>query len=729
MVIIDTILYLSIEDLKRFDFPEESLWARAKEHRQGLTQTYVNIPDPKDGRKILIAYDSIPEQTRIDKKLPSKEDLIKKIKADANIGTLVKFQPDAYNYFLRQPATAKRAKEKAEQFSAFVAIASVKPTQARDLGFTSKKDFYNEAIAFLARHAADRKWHAFKVTTLKGLVKRLSPIQKYLRGKISLAEACKSLESGKVGNKNRQKIDLDQQALLVQLYSDANAKPNFEQVHDIYMRKASEMIKLGHWTDQALISPSTVRMFLTKPGIRPLWYEARHGYQEYRNIFEPVTQRDRPSFANALWVIDGTPSHRYFQHGDKGRYFRFNIFPVLDAHSWCVLGFWLSETENTAAVQGALRSACMVSGCLPHQILYDNSSAIQSYLAQETIDKISVVSFAATAGNARAKIIEPFFHLFNMEIQKFRKGFTHNHAALSLNNRANKEALAKMVKSHELPQAEQALQQAIEDLTIWNNTQRDNLGGQSPRETYKRSVAATQGKQRPFTQAIDIAAFWTLPGENKKVRSYDDGKPKTVSTFVPQQYEYTNKGIRIDIAGVTRYYDIEDPAFRKAHNGEHFTVKYEPNTERWINGQPDKLLLYLSGNPFHWNGQHLALLPIERIPMAVADFVPGTRAKLDERMKNKKAQRTMIKQDFTALVEHTKRNGTYTEVITENAFDKAALNAATEQILNGIIDGNDWFNAPAPEEPKKISEDTTSHDERPRADRLSDEYDKPLPLE
>lgn len=719
MVVIDNIPHLSVKDLINYGFTQSFI------NKQTSVGNYASIyahdfDQPSRKEVKLIPYSSIPAQTRIDKKLPSQEDLIQRIRA-REIAHLATFNNDAYNYFLSQPTTAHRAKEKAEQASWFIAIARVKPSQVKALGFSSKDEFYLAAIEHIQKHAADRNWHAFKLTTLAGLRKRLTPFQQFLKEEMSLAEACKSLDSGKVGNSNAQKLELDQQALIVQIYADANAKPNFEQVWDIYTRKATEMITLGHWTENILISPSAVRAYLSKPAIRQMWYEARHGYQEYRNRFEPVTQRERPSFANALWVIDGTPSHRYFQHGDKGRYFRFNIFPVLDAHSWCVLGFWLSETENTDAVQGALRAACYVSKCLPHQTLYDNSSAIQSYRAQDTIDKISVVSFAATAGNARSKIIENFFHLFNQDVQKFRKGYTANPFAVRIDNRPNREALALMVKNHELALAENAIQQAIEDLTIWNNTKRKFLGGLSPLETYRKSVKETAHKQRHFTDLIDIEAFYTLPGAQKKIRTYDEGRPKVVNTFIPQQYEFTNRGIDIVIDGKPRTYVIEDPAFRKIHIGQKFAVKYEPNRERWTNGQPDRMLLYLNGSPLHWNGEHVAALPIEKMPMAIADFRPGTRAELDTRIKNKKIQRAMVQQDFTAMIARAKSNGTYTEVITDNAFDKQVLADTNEQILNRIANGDGI--GLSLNEPEKIEQN-----ESPKPDRLAG-YDNHLPLE
>lgn len=736
MVIINNQLYLSVKELcTSYGFSQAQLDKKCSEFRSGDSKSYNNIKavDHAFGSAELtcISFDSIPEATRIEKGMPVREALLAASR-QSQILALTGLDQDAYTFFLQSPdikATKSHSREqiakgKAEQVHLLAAIAKVKTKECALRGFSSKDEFYSACITSLNTLAESRSWHAWKCTTLAGFRKRLKPFLQTSKGKASSQDCWSSLISKKVGNDNAQKLDLDQQSLLVQLYSNSSAKPNTEQVWAIYTRKAKEMIAAGLWTDKSLVTDSTVRQFLDKPSVKQLWYEARHGYQQYRNTFEPITKRERPTFANALWVIDGTPSHRYFQHGEKGRYFRFNIFPVLDAHSWCVVGFWLSETENTDAVLGALRSACMVTSTLPHQVLYDNSSAIQSFRAQEAIDKISIVAFAATAGNARAKIIEPFFHLFNQDVQRFRPGFTHNPFALTLNNRPNREALAKLVKSQELPLAEAALNQAVEDLTIWNNTPRKFLAGMSPLGAYRKSVAATESRQRKFTKAIDIEAFYALPGEHKKVRTIEDGKPKLVSTFQPQLYPFTNRGIDITIKGRVVTYDIADERFRANFIGQHFSVKYEPNHERWSNGeQPDELLLYLNNSPMMWKDEHLVAKPVERFHMAVADYTPGERARLTESQQMKKRQRSLVQSDFEEILRHTKANGTYTEVITENAFDKNTLTEANSQLLNQIIQGED-FNLTTfkSDGPKDDTEDG------PEYDRLSG-FDEDEPIQ
>jgi hypothetical protein len=421
MVIIDNILYLPTKQLvDQFGFIQNQLDKNCTEFRQGKSSNYANIKgkDLAYGTRELnlIAYDSIPEQTRTDKGIPAKADLLKQHQR-TELLRLTGLDQDAYNIFLSCPdikdtkeATRQHiSKGKAEQVHLLKSIASLKTKEVTCRGFVNKDEFYEFCIQALNDLAQQRSWYKWKCSTVNEFKSRLTEFKKLLAGKTTLSSALDHMVSKKANNSNAEKLGDDQKAVLVQLMSDSNAKPNFEQVWDIYTRKATNMISLGHWSSDILVSESAVRAFLSKPNIMQLWYEARNGYQEYRNVYEPVTQRERPSFGNAMWIIDATPNHRFHQNGDTGKYSRWQIVPVLDAHSWCVIGFYLDVTENTDSVIGALRSACMVSGYMPHQILYDNGSANKSYRVQDAMEKISVVHFPAATGNARSKIIETGF--------------------------------------------------------------------------------------------------------------------------------------------------------------------------------------------------------------------------------------------------------------------------------------------------------------------------------
>lgn len=722
MVVINYILYLSVNELEGFGFSRLQIDKKTTEG--AYPSLFAFDPDQPHRKEVkLIPYTGLPEATRKEKGLPPMETLLSEARQRA-LFRIAGIDADAFNHYLanslikptRNATRNQLAKEKAEQFKVLFTIAECTNTIARAYGFESKKHLLNSSVAALQLMAKQRGWTSWSVNSIAGLNKKLKPLQQLKKGKITRQQAYESLISKRINNDFAETLSPDNKALLVSLMADGNAKLNIQQVHAIYTRKANEMIAAGLWTEtftnpnskklgqpRCLVSDGTVRNFLYQPDIRPLWYEPRHGLQAYRNLFDPQILRTRPSFANALWVIDGTPLHRYFQHLKEGAYYRWNIFTVIDAATDCVLGWWLSDREDTESVLGALRTACMVTGYLPYQVLYDNGAAITSLRAQRAIELISTVHFAASVGNARSKVVENWFHWFNQNVQKYRTGFTHNPFAMRIDNRPNREAIALAIREKRLPLSTDAVRELAMDLSIANQIPREFLGNKSAIEKYRASVAATQHLQRAFSPQIDIEAFYTEPGTERKVKTLHEGKPAVVREWVPQLYPYSSRGIELTINNQTYAYHLPNqPAWEAGTIGQKYSVKYEPNPKRWANGQqPDQLLLYLQGTPVQWQGMHVALVPNERLPMAIADYQPGTRAELDRRLDTKREVRNIHRQRFKQMVDHTKANGTYVDVVTANAYDKDVLQNATAHVLNHAVQADDFkiTNAPLPSEP------------------------------
>ncbi|MEQ9021303.1 MAG: transposase family protein, partial [Pseudomonadales bacterium] len=276
--------------------------------------------------------------------------------------------------------------------------------------------------------------------------------------------ALESLISNKYGKRNAAKLkkrnDTDkqaeeQQALLIRLHADT-IKLSIDQTWAAYMRRATQMMDLYQqtngekgWDDRCIITAQTVKNFLNAPEIRQIWYSKRHGKKPASNVFSVVTKRKSASFANAKWVIDGKPMQINFSH--KGyNYSRIHAFVVIDEHSWAVVGYHLSFSENTDQVIMALRDACMRTKCLPHEIQADNSSAIVSWHAKHAIRSISKHFTLAQAGNARSKRIENFFGHFNAQILKFKPGFYGKHHN-KLDHAVNEEEMARQIKGNLLP--------------------------------------------------------------------------------------------------------------------------------------------------------------------------------------------------------------------------------------------------------------------------------------
>jgi hypothetical protein len=205
-------------------------------------------------------------------------------------------------------------------------------------------------------------------------------------------------------------------------------------------------------------------------------------------------------------------------------------------------------------------------------------------------------------------------------VQKFRSGFTHNPFALRIDNRPNREAIALAIREKRLPISSEAVPQLAIDLSIANQLPRPFLGNKSSIDKYRQSVADTAHLQRQFSKAIEIEAFYHEPGDERKVKAIHEGKPVVVREWVPQLYTYTSRGIEIRIDNQTyAYHVLNQPAWEAGNIGAKFSIKYNADRKKWSNGrQPDEILLYHNSTPVHWQGTHLALVPNERMPMAVA---------------------------------------------------------------------------------------------------------------
>lgn len=695
MVILNNILYLSFADLIEFGFSEEYLSKKCSQYRSGEISSYANIPNPKDARVKLVQYTSIPARAITEKNIPSEAQL-RAQHADQNIEDAVKefagLRLDmALNYFKANPNTYQHAQELAQQSVWLLFLAAVKPTQAKALGCGSVEELHIKAIELINR----KGWTRWKVESLQRFTRKIKPFRalykKPLNGNYTvddLHQALDTLVHKGYGNKNREKLGEEQQALIFQLYSNGSVKPTIDQVYMIYLQKAGEMIAAGKWTTDALVGISTVKAFLYRDDIRQAYWKPRFGTQQYRSNYEMITKRKRATFANALWIIDGTPAHQYYMDGNYA-YARINVFVVLDAHSWCVLGFYIDENETHQQVKGALRAAAtLTGGLLPYQIQSDNGSAISGYFGRTCIETIAPYFTPAQPGNARSKAVESFFKHFNQSVARFYPGFTHSPVmANNINNKPNPDALQQQIKDKTIPTKEEAVKQLHEMFTVWNH--KPFNGVKSPLEKYRESLSETTHLQRKLTQEILIDAFYEMPGKLKQVKGLDaDGKMKTIQSFVPTEYPYTNEGIEIILDKRTYTFKTDDPDFNARFIGKRFCVKYDP--------QDPSQQIYLYENtregarPFIFDNQHACLKSPFLFAQALVDRTDGEAKKLSDHLQSKKAQRSLAEEKAQRFIDITKENGTFTPLTPGNAFDKKVLTAAKQALTEKIINGNDY---------------------------------------
>jgi hypothetical protein len=699
MVILKDILYLTFQDLMQYGYSEDYLKKVCREYRNGVATSYANIPDPQDARRKLIQYTSIPDKAIAERNIPSDSQLRAQL-TTANLTQAAQFHAglrldQALNYFKANPNTYPHATELAQQSSWLLWLASVKPSYAKSLGFSSVDDLYNEAL----KQIDELNWKRWKISGLQTLRRKMRPFialyKKPLNGEYTEAQwqqAIDSLVHKGFGNANREKLGEEQEACIFTLYSNGDAKLTETQVHAMYLSIASRKISAGEWDHNSIISLSTVKNFLNRPDIKQAYWKLRHGKQAYRASFEIITHRKPASIANGLWVIDGTPWHRYYMENGKA-YARLNVYVILDAHSWCVVGFFVSEHENSNAVIRALRSACELSGYLPHQIQYDNSSANLSYHAQACMHAIAKHCTPTMVGNARAKVIEPFFKHFNSQVLRFRPGFTHSPVmSNTLNGKPNPDALQKAVKSEGIATSRaQVIRELHEDFAIWNH--KPFKGSKSPLEKYKESIASSIELQRPLTQQVLVEGFYQMPGSLKQVKGVDkDGLLRQIQQFFPQEYLYSNDGIEITIEKQKYTFLTDNPEFNSQHLTRKFFVKYDP-----VELERDGLKsIYLYENspegarPFLFNNAHATLKNPNLFSQALIDRTEGEGEALYKHLQNKKLQEKQVDAISDRYTSIAKSTGTFMEIRPENAYPKDILTAAKQQIAEQIINGDQY---------------------------------------
>jgi hypothetical protein len=712
VVIINSILFVTRKWMEEFGFSEKFVKTACAEYRKGLRPSYENIevtPELRNQYSIdssvrnLISYHSIPEATRTEKNMPSLAQLTAQINT-TNLKEAVHqcagLKLDkALNYFRSNPNTYPSANELSQHAIWLLFMAEANRARARSLDFDSIDDLY---IACLAE-IKTLEWTRWKVKSLQVLRRKLKPFltlfKKPLYGNYSHTDfelALQSLVHKGFGNDNREKLGEEQESCIFSLYADGNAKLNETQVYALYLSKAAEKIAANEWTEDALVSLATLKNFLYRPEVKQAYWSSRYGRKEYRECFEVITRRRTASIANGMWVIDGTDWHRYYQEGNNA-YARLNVFVVLDAHSWCVVGFYVSDSENSQQVIGALRAASQLSGFIPHQIQSDNGSAIGGYYGQHCINKIAKYYTPAAVGNARSKVIEPFFKQFNNKVQRFYPGFTHSPVmSLTLQGRPNREALQKALKEGKLVNKETAIRELHEAFGIWNRL--PFKGGLSPLERYKKSIEASIDQQRHLSEAIKVEAFFTMPGEIKKIKGLNDENEKiTITKFIPQSYQYTNGGIELSVDKQKHYFVIDNPEVNQWLIGRKVFLKYDPI-------DITKVYLYEPKDDHDFttlcfNGQQLVANSTNQFAQAIIDYKPGERMELVDHLERKKLQ----EKNAIALADNYKRiaktSGVFIEVNSTNAFPKGVLSAAKQELAERIL---------TPE--KTISNEITEHE-------------------
>lgn len=358
-----------------------------------------------------------------------------------------------------------------------------------------------------------------------------------------------SLISGKIGNRNTQKITDEFGQLLIALkrcrvpvYTDTQL---FEE--------ANRRAETNGW--KPLKSLSGMKRWLNSAAIMPLWYDAVYGEQAARQKFGRKHRTALPTKRDALWYGDGTKLNLYYRDED-GKVRTTQVYVVIDAMSEVMLGWHISDSEDYEAQYHAYRMAIQTAGHKPYEIVHDNQGGHKRLDADGLFRKLCHVHRTTQPYNGESKTIEAVFGRFQQQVLHKDWRFTgQNITAKKESSRPNLEFIEENRDSlYTLAELKDAYILATKE---WNEM-RHPAYGTSRIEAYEGSV---NEETQEVTAHDMVDMFWVTA--------------KRMSTF-------TDQGIVVTIKGQKRQYEVmgapgvPDHEWRRRHTYERFVVKYDP---------------------------------------------------------------------------------------------------------------------------------------------------------
>lgn len=637
-------------------------------YRQGAAH-WQSIKDPNDKRRRLIAFEPMKDKYKelVIEQYGTPTDWLKSQAIDNQFKILEELEeqmgidPRQYNFFQKH-YTKTKAYAYAKVCKWLELTINLKPSMCKEWGFKGKKHFLEQLAAYLKEKDTPISMSS------RAIIERTRG--KYKKAlEISEDVALHSILDGRLNNQNPRKIHDEQLDYLIALMSRPS-KPPISTVASLYNRKAREK----GWKE---IDKRTAENYLNKPSSVSRWYLARHGKKATYNHLEISTKREKASAPNMLWMMDGTPVDLYYKarkrryNDDKKDYEwtetkwnRLNIFCIMDAYSWKIIGYYLSERENHVAVIEGLRDAVRNTMELPQQIMYDQSSS--NKYVNSILKELAQYNTANKPYRARPKTLEALFGHFQQKMLRYNDNWGgQNITAKKLNSRVNPQALNKAMKN--LPTRDELIQKIQLMVATWNEL----ATPQREKPNYLFNTKKSKGK------AIDWMTFSSL-----------------FFVVTEKPYKYQTEGITVKI-------DKQEYSFQTYDQHLHlnvlvnqkFQIAYDPDTM-------DYIYLYQNNKPvLDENGQPLLIPKLDRLPQAIGDYKKDVSGKKVQEYINAQSEGTDLLEQWAdeseaIAAEHEIK--LTPEFVYKGAYNRAEENVKRQQAMDESCTPNweDAFNNP-----------------------------------
>lgn len=233
---------------------------------------------------------------------------------------------------------------------------------------------------------------------------------------------------------NSEKLNDDAKEWIIARYASNIDKVTIYQLFDEYNEKAK--VTEG-W--KTIREPATIRLFLNRPEVKPLWFGVRYGELKAKEKYIRQHKTRLPTRRDSLWYADGTKLNYYYLT-ENGEIATCTVYEVMDVYSECLLGFHISKSEDFEAQYYAFKKAMCFSGYKPYEIKFDNQGGHKKLQAGQFFKNLAKLAINTQAYNGRSKTIESVFGRFQSAYLHKDWFFTgQNVVAKKLESKANME--------------------------------------------------------------------------------------------------------------------------------------------------------------------------------------------------------------------------------------------------------------------------------------------------
>lgn len=494
-----------------------------------------------NGRKALIAFDTLPPdlKEKVIEKIgkPTPEDKKSRVEAFYITDERAKLFYETYILEDGRNLDDPQIKEYTANASMLQAIeATVNETIITKMSRGGNKKPNWEAIAQTVASLKEKLGHSLPENERRLREK----IKDYKKGGYEVL-----IRKSRYMNKNAAKVDdIKKESVLQEFIANGRNLDN-AQIRDIYNAIAKNM----GWKS---ITSATVSKWRGK--LKRVTEPGRRGSKHYDNTISMQVKRTRPSAPLYYLTADGWVAELFYQKrnvngkGDRVTTYhhRLTVVVILDAFNNYPLGYAIGDKESPELIKDAMRNAIIHSKelfghyCQAWQVQSDNYQKKNLTSFWQTIgDKWT----PAKVGNAKSKVIEPYFKDLNRKCQLMENWAGHNITAKS-DKQVNDEWLNKEKKS--FPDAAGCRNQIVLLMESERNEKREKY----------------------------VNAYNALPEDDKLIMSQELFLYKFGRRTEPNKLE--GQGISPRIGGVEHFYDCFDLNFRN-HLNERWILHYDPD--------------------------------------------------------------------------------------------------------------------------------------------------------